>query len=284
MIQIKNLSFAYHQSNVSVIKDMSFNIRQGEIFGFLGPSGAGKTTTQRLIIGLLRHYEGSIQILGKERSAWGKEIYEHLGIAFDFPNLYLKLTAEENLLLMQRYYQNRESDINELLKRVDLWKHRHEKVEHFSKGMKMRLNFIRSILHQPEVVFLDEPTAGLDPVNGKIVREMILQMKSEGKTFFLTTHNMTVAESLCDRVAFINEGAIHALDTPKNLMFNHGEAKLQVESYQGSGVTLDRFSLEGLHANKDFQNLLEQGSIRTMHTLEASLEDVFIELTGRTLL
>ena len=169
MIQVKDLDFTYKKTQKKAVRGLNFDIREGEIFGFLGPNGAGKTTTQRLIIGLLRNYTGHIEVLGKERNQWGKEFYEQIGVAFDFPNLYLKLTAKENLQLIGAYYNVRIENPDILLDRVGLLPDKDVRVESFSKGMKMRLNFIRSIMHQPGLMFFDEPTTGLDPVNAHIL-------------------------------------------------------------------------------------------------------------------
>jgi fluoroquinolone transport system ATP-binding protein len=263
---------------------MSFDIREGEIFGFLGPSGAGKTTTQRLIIGLLRNYTGHIKVLGKERNQWGKDFYEQIGVAFDFPNLYTKLTAKENLQLIGAYYKNTSENIDTLLDRVGLLPDKDVCVESFSKGMKMRLNFIRSIMHKPNLMFFDEPTSGLDPVNAHIIKEIILEQRKSGKTIFLTTHNMTVAEQLCDRVAFIVEGQIVVTGSPKDLMIEHGKRVVKVE-YQLDGKLLEQnFEMNELGNNKVFMDVLKTGDIKTIHSCEASLEDIFIKLTGRNLL
>jgi fluoroquinolone transport system ATP-binding protein len=263
---------------------MNFEIREGEIFGFLGPSGAGKTTTQRLIIGLLRHYQGHIEVLGKERSQWGKEVFEKIGVAFDFPNLYLKLTARENLQLIASYYQGQTERPESLLDRVGLLPEKDVRVENFSKGMKMRLNFVRALIHQPELLFFDEPTSGLDPVNAHIIKEIILAQKADGKTIFLTTHNMTVAEQLCDRVAFIVDGQLVLIDSPKALMLSHGKREVNVEYHCNGKRELRSFDMEQLGENGDFLHLLKSKPIETIHSCEASLEDVFIKLTGKTLL
>jgi len=229
MIIVNNLSFNYKGSKINAIEDINFEIGKGEIFGFLGPSGAGKTTTQKLLIGLLKNYNGEINILNKERKDWDSNFYEKIGVAFEFPNMYLKLTAKENLSLIQSYYQNTQGDIDYYLEKVGLLKDKNRKVSEFSKGMKMRLNFVRSILHNPDLLFLDEPTSGLDPVNGKIVKNMILDLKNKNKTIFLTTHDMNVAQELCDRIALIDNGEIIVIDTPKNLMINHGEPEVKIE-------------------------------------------------------
>ncbi|MEA4975197.1 MAG: ABC transporter ATP-binding protein [Paludibacter sp.] len=284
MITVKSLDFRYANSGKHAVNDMSFEIGKGEIFGFLGPSGAGKTTVQRLIIGLLRNYGGSIEVMGKERKSWNKDFFESIGVAFDFPNLFLKLSAGENLKLIGSYYRNKPADIKGLLDRVGLLPDINTRTENFSKGMKMRLNFVRAIMHQPELLFLDEPTSGLDPVNAHIIKEIILEEKRKGRTIFLTTHNMTVAEQLCDRVAFVNEGKIVATDSPKNLMVQFGKPKLKVE-YQKDNLMFDQeFDLEGLGDNVAFQDLLRTSVIKTMHSAEATLEEIFIQLTGRNLL
>lgn len=283
MIQVENLEFTYKKSQKKAIRDLNFDIQEGEIFGFLGPNGAGKTTTQRLIIGLLRNYTGHIEVLGKERNQWGKEFYEQIGVAFDFPNLYLKLTAKENLQLIGAYYKSRTEDPDKLLDRVGLLRDRDVRVESFSKGMKMRLNFIRSIMHQPSLMFFDEPTSGLDPVNAHIIKEIILDQKSAGRTVFLTTHNMTDAEHLCDRVAFIVDGQIVVTGSPKTLMIEHGKRRVKVE-YQLDGKLLEKeFEMHNLAGNREFLDILETNNIKTIYSCEATIEDIFIKLTGRNL-
>ncbi len=283
MIHVKDLGFTYKKTNKRAIHNMNFDISQGEVFGFLGPSGAGKTTTQRLIIGLLTHYQGQIEVLGKERSRWGKEFYEEIGVAFDFPNLYLKLTARENLQIIGEYYKNKLGNYDKLLDRVGLLPDKDVRVENFSKGMKMRLNFVRSIMHNPKLMFFDEPTSGLDPVNAHIIKEIILQQKRENKTIFLTTHNMTVAEQLCDRVAFIAEGKIVVTGSPKDLMIEHGKRVVKVEYLLDGKLTRDNFELEDIGNNRQFADILKNNQIKTIHSCEATLEDIFIKLTGRTL-
>lgn len=283
MIKVKNLNFTYKKSQKHAIRGIDFSIEKGEIFGFLGPNGAGKTTTQRLIIGLLTGYSGKISIMGIERKAWDKSFFERIGVAFDFPNLYLKLTGEENLKLISSYYQKQPTDLDMYLDKIGLLKDKATKVESYSKGMKMRLNFIRSIMHDPDVLFFDEPTSGLDPVNAKIIKDMILEMKNRKKTIFLTTHNMTVAEQLCDRVAFINEGQISALDSPHSLMLDHGSAYVDVSYSHNQKVKSAVFPLVDLYNNSEFIQLLKAEKIITIHSKEATLEDVFIKLTGRTL-
>jgi len=284
MIQVDNLNFTYRKTQKKAIENMSFDVQEGEVFGFLGPSGAGKTTTQRLIIGLLRNYTGKIEVLDKERSHWGKEYYEHIGVAFDFPNLYTKLTAKENLKLIGAYYKNKAEDPDKILDRVGLLPEKDLRVENFSKGMKMRLNFVRSLMHNPRLMFFDEPTSGLDPVNAHIIKEIILEQKKAGKTVFLTTHNMTVAEQLCDRVAFIVDGKIVTIGSPKDLMIEHGKRVVKVEFQKNGNILEQDFDLKDIGENAGFLNILRSTEIKTIHSCEATLEDIFIKLTGRNLL
>lgn len=284
MINVNGLNFTYAKSNKKAIQNVDFEIKKGEIFGFLGPSGAGKTTTQRLIIGLLRGYEGHIEVLGKERRSWNKDFFEQIGVAFDFPNLYIKLTAKENLELILSYYKNKKINIDKLLDRVGLLPERDKKVESFSKGMKMRLNFVRSIMHEPELMFFDEPTSGLDPVNAKIIKDIIMDLKTAGKTVFLTTHNMTVAQQLCDRVAFIVDGKISVIDQPKALMLKHGHNNLKIEYVEDGKMIEKQYPLANIGENGAFFEIMKHKEIKTIHSQEATLEDVFIRLTGRELL
>jgi fluoroquinolone transport system ATP-binding protein len=284
MITVKQLEFSYKKAANKAIKGIDFDIKDGEIFGFLGPSGAGKTTTQRIIIGLLRGYSGSVEIFGRERRRWGKDYFEKVGVTFDFPNLYEKLTAYENLDLLGSYYRNNSSSKDELLDSVGLLPDRDKRVEKFSKGMKMRLNFIRSVMHDPELLFFDEPTSGLDPVNAKIIRNMILDFKRRGKTVFLTTHNMAEADYLCDRVAFIVDGDLPVIDSPGELKLKHGLRMVKVVYNRRDSMQEEQFPLSGIGGNRQFLDILNSGEVRTMHTQEATLEDIFIKLTGRELL
>ena len=318
MIEVSKLEFAYRRSLKKAINGIDFNINDGEIFGFLGPSGAGKTTTQRIIVGLLHNYSGRVEVMGLERRKWGRDFFEKIGVVFDFPNLYEKLTAYENLDLFGSYYRKNMKNKEELLDSVGLLPDRDKRVENYSKGMKMRLNFIRSIIHDPDLLFFDEPTSGLDPVNAKIIRNMILELKKRGKTIFLTTHNMTEADYLCDRVAFIIEGKVPVIDSPAELKLKHGRKTVEIVYYPGNttdtantdtGQAVEnvtnisnihstgsdninpknknylkaQFSLNGIGKNKQFLDILSRYEIRTMHTQEATLEDIFIKLTGREL-
>lgn len=280
MIQVNNLNFQYPNTSNLAIKGINFSIEKGEVFGFLGPSGSGKSTTQKILFKLLTGYNGQAQIDGKEVSVWGKDLYEKIGVGFELPNHYLKLTALENLTFFKNFY-NKTHNPMELLDMVGLKKDANKKVGDFSKGMKMRLNFVRSFLHDPEILFLDEPTSGLDPVNSKVVKDIIVDLKAKGKTIFITTHQMYDAEKLCDRVAFIVDGEIKAMDSPENLKIKHSNRSVEV-LFRNS-VEKEKYQLDGLGQNKTFLEKLQSNEIETIHSKEASLDDIFIQVTGKNL-
>lgn len=282
MIEVKNLEFSYLKQQERTLKGINFSIAKGEIYGFLGPSGAGKSTTQKILIKLLEGYKGEIQILGKNLHAWNTNYYNHVGVGFELPNHYAKLTGLENLKLFASLYDAPTQNLMQLLDRVGLKEAANKKTEEYSKGMKMRLNFVRALIHDPEILFFDEPTSGLDPVNAKNLKDIILELKARGKTIFLTTHNMHDADELCDRVAFISQGKILAEDSPKALKLKYGKPLLNVE-YKNSAVHSAEFELENLGQNKQFIDVLNNNTIISMHTREASLDEVFIKTTGEKL-
>lgn len=283
MIQVHGLAYTYSGGDVPAIRNMDFQVREGEIFGFLGPSGAGKSTTQKVLIGLLRGYRGEVTVNGRELSRLGHDYYESIGVAFEFPNLFSKLTALENLRFFRSLYKGDTADPLELLTRVGLADDAHRRVAEFSKGMKMRLNFIRAFLNHPSLIFLDEPTSGLDPSNARTIRELILERKQEGATIFLTTHNMHDADELCDRVGFIVDGELRTIEAPRTLKLQHGEKAVRVEYRENGNVNQRDFKLASLGQDNEFLELLNAGTIETIHTREATLEDVFIDVTGRRL-
>jgi fluoroquinolone transport system ATP-binding protein len=263
---------------------LNFAIERGEIFGFLGPSGSGKSTTQKILIGVLEGFQGSVTVMGKPVQAWGSDYYEHVGIAFEQPNHFLKLTALENLRYFSALYALPTIDAKELLRMVGLEEDGDLLVSQYSKGMKNRLTVARALLNNPEVLFLDEPTSGLDPVNARKIKDIIAAQKAAGKTIFLTTHNMSVADELCDRVAFLVDGEIRTIDQPHALKLQYGQRVVRAVYRNGGGMQNEEFPLEGIGENKAFLNLLRNHPIETLHTQEATLEDIFIQVTGRRLL
>ena len=283
MITVGGLTYTYTHANTPAVKSLEFDVERGEIFGFLGPNGAGKSTTQKILIRLLSGYRGSVRVLGKDLAQWPSDYYERVGVSFELPNHYLKLSAIENLTYFSSLYAGVTLPADRLLEWVDLKDAGSTLVSQFSKGMKSRLSIARSLLNDPELIFLDEPTTGLDPVSGRRIKELIKAQKAAGKTVFLTTHDMTIADELCDRIAFIVEGRIQLIDAPRNLKLEHGRHTVRVE-YGRDGQTEQRdFPLDGLGENGEFAQLLRREPIQTIHSQEATLEDVFIQVTGRKL-
>ena len=282
MIEVKDLNFSYGKEKT--LKNINFSVNKGEIFGFLGPSGAGKSTTQKIIIGILKKYSGSVKVMGKEVRNTKEDYYENIGVSFELPNLYAKFTAYENLAFFKGMYKGETENIDKLLDMVGLQEYSNTRVSNFSKGMKMRLNFCRAFLNNPQIIFLDEPTSGLDPVNAKKIKDIILQKKKEGKTIFLTTHNMNVAEELCDTVAFIVDGEIRLIDSPRGLKIKRGGRTLKVEYMENEVIKEEIFNIDKVGYNESFLKTIKEKDIQRIFTMEATLEEIFIEVTGRSLL
>ena len=227
MIEVNGLVFTYAGSGEPAVKDLEFSVDDGEIFGFLGPNGAGKSTTQKVLTGLLRDYQGKVSILDREVREWGSDLYEQVGVGFELPVHYGRLTARENLNYFASLYREKTEDVDELLEQVDLLEHADNRVERFSKGMRVRLSFARSILCRPRLLFLDEPTTGLDPLSARRIKDLILKHRDRGATVFLTTHDMATADEICDRVAFLLDGQIALIDAPRELKVRFGEKRVR---------------------------------------------------------
>ena len=285
MIHATQLSYTYHNTDSPAISGLDFTIEKGEIFGFLGPSGAGKSTTQKILIGLYKDFQGEVTVFDRSIRDWRSDYYERVGVSFEIPTLYSKLSGIENLTYFGSLYAAAPRDPQTLLEWVGLDPEEDGRllVSQYSKGMRNRLNVARALLHDPELLFFDEPTAGLDPVNARRIKDLIKAQRDAGKTVFLTTHDMTVADQLCDRVAFIVDGRISRIDSPANLKLQHGRRVVQVEFGANGAVERAEFPLDGLGDNADFLTLVKSDSVRTIHTQEATLEEIFIQVTGRTL-
>jgi len=283
MITVKNLQYTYPQQEKKALQNINFDIDKGEIFGFLGPSGSGKSTTQKILYKLLSGYAGEVAIMGKDLQAWGRDFYTHIGVGFELPNHYLKLTALENLQFFAAFYDKSYAAPLDLLRMVGLEKDADKPVGDFSKGMKMRLNFVRAFMHAPDILFFDEPTSGLDPTNAHIVKNIIKQLRNEGKTIFITTHQMYDADELCDVVAFLVDGEILALDTPQALKLQHAKNSIAISLKDQPNAQKLFLDLHNLHENQTFMQALRDNNIATIHSQEATLDDVFITVTGRNL-
>ncbi len=284
MIKVSDLNFSY-QRETPFIENMSFAVSPTEIFGFLGPSGAGKSTLQKILCGILRNYRGSVCVLGSEVKLRKANFYHQIGVDFEFPNFYGKFSAIENLRYFSSLYQKpvRDRKIMSYLERVKLADQADKKVAQFSKGMKMRLAFVRAILHQPKLLFLDEPTSGLDPAYARLIKEMIVEQKQSGTTIILTTHNMHDADDLCDRVAFIVDGAIKAIDTPFKLKKQQQAVVVNYTHMLNGKPQTGQTSIDKLASDNLFLQAMHMGTLTSIHSKEHTLEDVFIDITGRQL-
>lgn len=283
MVEVKNLRYSYRRDDTFAVDDVSFTIDRGEVFGFLGPSGAGKSTTQGIVTGLLPVQDGQIVIDGSARKAQpDKEFFNRIGVGFEIPNVYRKLSGLDNLRFHASLYDRPTMDPAEALDLVGLGADAKRPAGTYSKGMMQRLGFARSMINNPEIWFLDEPTMGLDPSTANGIKNIVRRRQADGATIFLTTHNMFVADELCDRVAFIVDGKIVDLDTPKNLKLRHGKPLVTVE-YRASGeLHAETFELEG-EGKRQLQSFIGDHDVVTIHSGEPTLEEIFIKVTGRAL-
>ena len=280
VIQIKDVCKAFDQRQV--LNNISLSVEEGEIFGLLGPSGAGKTTLIKMLIGLLSATSGNIAILGKELDKKIDESFPSFGMVLDNDGLYDRLNCYDNLELYARIYSisNRKKVINDLLEKVGLIESSKKSVSNLSKGMRQRLSFARAILHSPKIVFLDEPTSGLDPATTLQIHSMMKMLKESGTTIFLTTHNMNEAQKMCDHLALLNEGNIVEEGTPEDICLHHRKkCEVNIEMTNGEKYMVDSHDLLTV-----LQTVLDTNNqIRSIHSNEPNLEEVFIELTGRDL-
>jgi fluoroquinolone transport system ATP-binding protein len=225
-------------------------------------------------------YEGEVLYLGKPLSSWKQNFYEDIGVGFEMPVHFNKLTAMENLKYFSSLYK-KHIDMEAMMVRVGLGEAMHQPVGQYSKGMKMRLNFVKALLNNPQVLFLDEPTNGLDPSNARIIKDIILEEKKKGKTILITTHLMGDVEELCDEVAFIADGRLLETASPKSLKLKYGKRELKVEYLEGEKMKQQQFAMDGLDKQVAFQSLLQHNKIITMHSQETSLDQIFIQITGK---
>ena len=309
MIEVKKLKKNY--GNFTAVDEIDFEVYRGEIFGFLGPNGAGKTTTQRMLTSLLTPTAGIIRIDQKDITQYTREVKSIVGMVPEESNVYNELTAWDNLMFTGQLYRiprkERKKNARELLELFGLWDKRNVKVENYSKGMKRRLSIAMGVIHQPQILFLDEPTPGLDPQSARTIRELIKDLNKKGSTIFLTTHQIEEANQLCDRIAIINHGRIAVIDSPENL-------KTRVKGVQSVEISLeaattrrssneygsDFSQLYGVRNviksgdkwrlyTDDPANLLStlfryaeknQARIITLNTLTPSLEEVYLDIIG----
>lgn len=277
-IEVEGLSRTFN--DLHAVDNISFTVEAGEIFGFLGHNGAGKTTTIRMLSGQLRPSRGLARVAGCDVTTEQQKLRPLVGVVSESQNLYERMSGRENLAFAARLYGTNHGRIDQALNQVGLLERAKDKVQHYSNGMKQRLLIARALLHQPQIIFLDEPTRGLDPVVGREIRRLVVDLSSLGVTIFLTTHYMEEADELCRRVAFLSEGRIVALDTPGNLKVAHGQRSLKATLADGQSLTI---ALDDEGAGKQLEQLVGAGQLRTLHSAEATLEEVFIQIAGRRL-
>lgn len=281
-ISVNNLSYSYGDN--LAVDSISFEVAPGEVIGLLGPNGAGKSTTVKMLTGQLKPKGGTAVLLGKDIVEHTKAVQAQIGVAFENANLYEEMSGLENLALFARLYKVKNFDPLDLLEKVGLAGREKDRVSSYSKGMKQRLMLARAMVSNPRILFLDEPTDGLDPVSTQTIHALIRQATKQGTTVFLTTHNMVEADKLSNRVAFIDRGKIVALDSPAKLKRQFGGRGLKVEIERPNGETEVRHVvLDDDQTAESIFELFKNERVVTVHSEEATLEDIFIDITGRGL-
>lgn len=280
MIEVHDVARQF--GDKTVVTELNFRVNQGEIFSLLGPNGAGKSTTIRMMIGLLHPSRGEIRIGGLNVQRETKKVHQQIGVVFELPNLYNRLSVQDNLQLFADMYGVSKHRVREVLQDLYLEEKKGTKVGALSKGWKQRVLIARSILHEPKFLFLDEPTSGLDPNTTKLIRDYLLHLKSLGTTMVITTHDMHEADELSDHVGIMHNGRIVALDSPHQLKTRYGSKQLRIQlNQQGTGSTEIPFELDS--SVEFLYERLKAGEVLSVHSTEASLAQVFARLTGSEL-
>lgn len=280
MITVNNVYHDYEGKGHYAVSDISFTVESGKIFGFLGPSGAGKSTVQNIMTGLLALQKGEVLYEGKSVKTLRTEFFNQIGVSFEQPNVYAKLTGYENLKYFAALYSVPTRDPMELLDKVGLRESAHKKASEYSKGMRQRLTLARALINNPKYLFLDEPTGGLDPATAMKIRELIKQQRDDGAAVFLTTHNMELADSLCDSVAFLSDGKISAMDSPEALKLRYGK-RLVTVVYREAGY--EQSKSFDMNDRRELTEFLLNINPTKIHSQEATLEEIFLLVTGKEL-
>lgn len=281
MIEVENLIFSYKKQK-QTLHGLNFSVADGEIFGFLGPNGSGKSTTQKILTGILHSYEGNVRLFNESLTNKYKFFSQNIGVLFEFPYLYTNLNALDNLNYFASFYPaNKRRNINELLDMLEFKKDFIKKpVVSYSKGMRQRVSMARALLNSPKLLFLDEPTSGLDPQGAVLFRNIIEEERKKGTTVFLTTHNMMDADLLCDRVAFIADGEIKVINTPKKLKEINSNHQVKIDYMYNRKTSSKIIETTQLQQGINFP----YNEIISIHSKEPTLEDIFIKYTGRELM
>jgi len=280
-IAVDGIRFSY--GDTPAVDDVSFSVAPGEILGFLGPNGAGKSTTIKMLTGQLSPESGSIEMLGMAMPEQREQIQERLGVCFEEKNLYLSMTGRENLAFFAKLFEVRDFDPEPMMERVGLATRLDDRVSEYSKGMRQRLMMARALVNQPDILLLDEPTDGLDPVSAIAIRTLIQQEADRGAAVLLTTHDMHEADTLSNQVAFINQGSILTIDSPENLKLEHGTRSVRIRTRRGDGVDEQVIPLDETGSGDRIRDAVSDEDLMTIHTEEATLEDIFVEYAGRGL-
>lgn len=281
MIEVSDLTFSYGKDKTA-LHGLNFTVADGEIFGFLGPNGSGKSTTQKILTGILKGHSGQVSLFGQDISAVHKqEFFQNIGVLFEFPYLYTNLSVIDNLKYFSSFYPKSQlRSIEEVLEKLAFKPNFLKKpVSSYSKGMRQRASMARALMTNPKLLFLDEPTSGLDPSGAVLFRNIIEEERKKGTTVFLTTHNMLDADLLCDRVAFLVDGNIATIDTPKNLKEQNSNRHIVVD-YRSDGQRESK-TIEASELRHGLSFAYDE--ILRIHSQEPTLEDMFIRYTGRGL-
>lgn len=285
MIQVRDLGKKYNDH--WAVKDLSFHVKQGEIFGLLGPNGAGKTTTVRMLTGQLQPTSGSVSVARLDPFREQRRLASLINMVFEEQNLYPRLSGYENLHFFQRLYNAPAARIDAVLEMVGLSEVAQRPVRTYSNGMRQRLIVARALLNQPQVLFLDEPTKGLDPVAARHIRHILRKLSQQGATILLTTQYVEEADDLCQRVAFLRQGELVALDAPATLKRQYSTTQPQVEivlaGKEGGPNQSVTFDLQQADDVRRLRELLGSEKLLTIHSREALLEDVYVQLIGEGL-
>ena len=270
MIELKHVTKKFNGK--VALSDISFSVSEGEIFGFLGPSGAGKTTTSKILTGQLVQDSGQAFILGKDAKDISAVVLLNIGYMSDTVGFYEKMSLYKNLEFFAKFHNVSTEVLDHLLRELDLYQDKDKKAENLSTGMKQRLFLIRAILHTPKILFLDEPTSGLDPTLSQKVHRILFSLKEKGVTIFLTTHDMNEATKICDNIALLYQGNIIEYGAPQSIIDKYSdENKVVIRFQNGKEITVPK---------EEVANYLGQYVV-SIHTMESSLESIFVQLTGK---
>lgn len=278
IISVKNARKNFKEN--TAIKNLTFDVKVGEIFGFLGPSGAGKTTTIKMLTAQLIPSSGEAKVFGKDAYSQKKEIFKNIGVLTDNSGVYERLSVYDNLKLFADINGVSKENIDEVLEKVDLLSVKKKEAKKLSKGMKQRLMLARAVLHKPKLLFLDEPTSALDPGTTLEIHKLLRKLNEEGTTIFLTTHNMEEADKLCHRVAFLNEGEIVDMGEPQSLKLKYTNNNIKVILKENNRAVMIKNDKEGATKINSWMN---NGELISIHSMEPNLEEIFLRLTGREL-